>query len=111
MFFLLSLFFFFFLVWEERIHAGGDFGAEYWRDRIIYQAQQEEKKKTKQKKTEESPGSEPRRAQFVRNTKSVGVKQRGHGAEGRRAEGASWFGFLVQPCLGSCIPALWNHQK
>lgn len=63
------------------------------------------------KKTEESPGSEPRRAQFVRNTKSVGVKQRGHGAEGRRAEGASWFGFLVQPCLGSCIPALWNHQK
>lgn len=51
----------------------------------------------REKKTEESPGSEPRRAQFVRNTKSVGLKQRGHGAEGRRAETASWFGFLVQP--------------
>ena len=49
------------------------------------------------KKTEESPGSEPRRAQFVRNTKSVGLKQRGHGAEGRRAETVSWFGSLVQP--------------
>ena len=96
MFFLLSLFFFFFLfflVWEERIHAGGDFGAKYWRDRIIYQAQQEDKKK----KTEESPGSEPRRDQFLRNTKSVGLKQRGHGAEGRRAETVSWFGSLVQP--------------
>lgn len=68
-------------------------------------------RREKKNKTEESPGSEPRRAQFVRNTKSVGVKQRGHGAEGRRAEVASWFGFLVQPCLGSCIPALWNHQK
>ena len=51
----------------------------------------------RKKKTEESPGSEPRRAQFVRNTKSVGLKQRGHGAEGRRTETASWFGFLVQP--------------
>lgn len=49
----------------------------------------------RKKKTEESPGSEPRRTQFVRNTKSVGLKQRG--AEGRRAETASWFGFLVQP--------------
>ena len=61
MFFLLSLslffffFFLFFLVWEERIHAGGDFGAKYWRDRIIYQAQQEDKKKKQKKAQVQNP--------------------------------------------------------
>lgn len=33
----------FFLVCEERIHGGGSFGADYWRDRIIYQAEEEKK--------------------------------------------------------------------
>ena len=101
----------FFLVCEERIHAGGDFSAKYWRDRIIYQAEQE-KKKEEETAQVQSP---------VRSTKYVGLEQKGRGAEARRAGGASWFKFLVQSCLGSYIAisgsvdfflaALWNHQR
>lgn len=102
----------FFLVCEERIHARGDFSAKYWRDRIIYQAEQEKKKKEEETAQVQSP---------VRSTKYVGLEQRGRGAEVRRAGGASWFRFLVQSCLGSYIAisgsvnfflaALRNHQR
>lgn len=53
-----------FLVREERIHEGGDFGANYQRDRIIYQAEQEGEKKRPRRN---SPGSELGRAQCVKN--------------------------------------------
>lgn len=101
MFFLsLSLFV---LVWEERSHAGGDFGAKYWRDKMVYQAQQEGETRRKPKfRTQRSSVCEEH---------AVCGTEIGHGAEGRRPEGAYWFRFLAQPCLGSYILELWNHQK
>ena len=103
-FFFLSLFLFF-LVWEERIHAEGDFGAKYWRDRIIYQAQQEEKKNRRK------PRFRTQKSSVCEEHEVCGTETERSWCRGEESRNCIVVRILGPAHLGSYILALWNYQK